>query len=115
MAQEGGADAMDHDRLFKELLTTFFAEFVELFLPELGAYLDRDRLEFLDKEVFTDVTAGEKHEADIVVKAAFRSPAGPPEAFFLVHIENQASREPEFGKRMFRYFARLHEKHDLPV
>jgi hypothetical protein len=27
---------MDHDRLFKELLTTFFVEFLELFFPETG-------------------------------------------------------------------------------
>ena len=31
---------MDHDRLFKELLTTFFVEFVELFFSELAAYPD---------------------------------------------------------------------------
>ena len=30
---------MDHDRLFKQLLTTFFVEFIELFLPELSAHL----------------------------------------------------------------------------
>lgn len=102
---------IDHDRLFKELLTTFFVEFVELFLPDVSAYLDRDSLEFLDKEVFADVTAGERHEADLVVKAAFRGQG----AFFLVHVENQAKAQEGFAKRMFRYFARLHEKHDLPV
>jgi hypothetical protein len=41
---------MDHDRLFKQLLTTFFAEFVELFLPEISGYLDRDSIHFLDKK-----------------------------------------------------------------
>jgi predicted transposase YdaD len=103
--------ALDHDRLFKELITTFFVEFVELFLPEVRAYLDRNSVEFLDKEVFTDVTEGERHEADIVVKARFRE----EDAFFLIHVENQASAQPEFGRRMFRYFARLYEKHGLPV
>lgn len=49
---------MDHDRLLKELLTTFFIEFLELFFPELLQYLDRDSVEFLDKEIFTDVTEG---------------------------------------------------------
>lgn len=33
---------MDHDRLFKELLTTFFLEFVDLFLPAVGAALGRE-------------------------------------------------------------------------
>lgn len=73
---------IDHDRLFKELLTTFFIEFLELFLPEVLAYLERDSIQFLDKEVFTDVTAGERYEADLIVKAKFRG----QEAFFLIHV-----------------------------
>jgi hypothetical protein len=28
---------MDHDRLFKELLTNFFFEFIELFVPQMAA------------------------------------------------------------------------------
>ena len=55
---------MDHDRLFKELLTTFFLDFLQLFCPELAEYLDPGSVEFLDKEVFTDVTHGERHEVD---------------------------------------------------
>jgi hypothetical protein len=27
---------IDHDRLFKELLTEFYADFIELFLPDLA-------------------------------------------------------------------------------
>ncbi|HEY3268950.1 MAG TPA: DUF4351 domain-containing protein [Armatimonadota bacterium] len=102
---------MDHDRLFKELLTTFFVEFVDLFLPDVAGYLNPGSLEFLDKEVFTDVTSGDRHEADLVVKAAFAD----REAFFLIHVETQSSRHAEFPRRMFRYFARLHEKFALPV
>ena len=30
----GAVLAIDHDRLFKELLTTFFVEFLELFFPK---------------------------------------------------------------------------------
>ena len=43
---------IDHDRLFKELLTTFFLEFVDLFFPEVSAYLERESWVFLDKEGF---------------------------------------------------------------
>ena len=46
---------MDHDRIFKELLKHFFVEFVDAFLPDVAAYLDPTSLEFIDKEVFTDV------------------------------------------------------------
>lgn len=102
---------MDHDRLFKQLLTTFFVEFIELFLPGLSAHLQRDSIEFLDKEVFTDLTGGERHEVDLLARARLED----TDAFFLIHVENQATRQPEFGQRMFRYFARLHEKYGLPV
>src|SRR5436190_4424035 len=102
---------IDHDRLFKELLTTFFVEFVDLFFPAVSAYLEPGSLEFLDKEMFTDVTSGEKHEADIIVKARFRG----GDAYFLLHVENQEEPQTVFPQRMFRYFARLHEKYALPV
>lgn len=32
-----------------------------------------------------------------------------------MHVESQAGPETDFAGRMFRYFARLHEKHGLPV
>ncbi len=97
---------MDHDRLFKELLNNFFLEFVELFLPDVSAYLDKDAAVVpLDKEVFTDVTRGDRHEVDLLMKVKFREEM----AFFLVHIENQATAQADFPKRMFRYFARLTE------
>jgi hypothetical protein len=102
---------MDHDRLFKELLTTFFAEFIDLFLPGLSAFLVRDSFEFMDKEVFTDVTEGSRHEADLVVKARFKD----GNALFLIHLETQSRHQHGFPRRMFMYFARLHEKYGLPV
>ena len=103
---------MDHDRLFKELLTTFFTEFIDLFLPDISAALDRTvEVVPLDKEIFTDVTQGETHEVDVVMQARFRG----EDTFFLIHVENQASAQTDFPKRMFRYFARLSERYDLPV
>ena len=105
------ANAIYHDWLFKKLLSTFFLDFLNLFYPEVLTYLDPSSLVFLDKEVLTDVTSGEEHIVDVLVKARLRG----QESFFLVHVENQASTEPAFGTRMFRYFARLHEEHALPV
>lgn len=53
---------IDHDRLFRELLITFFVEFLELLFPQVVSYLERQPLEFLDKEIFTDdVTTGEQY------------------------------------------------------
>ena len=104
-------EAIDHDRLFKELLTTFFVEFVEAFLPDVAAYLDPASVEFLDKEVFTDITEGNKYESDILVRARFQG----QEAFFLILVENQSSAQSEFPERMFNYVARFWEKYRLPI
>ena len=52
--------AIDHDRLFKELQTTFFVEFLELFFPKLAESLDRDSIEFLSQEYFANVLEGDK-------------------------------------------------------
>ena len=104
-------DDVDHDRLFKDLVTEFFTDFIDLFFPEVSKYLDQDSVQFLDKKVFTDVTSGDRHEVDVLAKAKFKG----QDTFFLVHIESQATAQADFPRRMFRYFARLHEKHDLPV
>ncbi|WP_334826071.1 hypothetical protein [Nostoc sp.] len=32
---------IDYDRLFKELISTFFVEFLDLFLPQVVSQIDR--------------------------------------------------------------------------
>jgi predicted transposase/invertase (TIGR01784 family) len=102
---------IDHDRLFKELLSTFFVEFLDLFLPQVVSQIDRDDIQFLPQEVFTDVTSGEKKEIDLLVQVRYQQ----QDTCFLIHVENQSYTETAFAKRMFKYFARLHEKYDLPI
>ncbi len=104
-------ESIDHDALFKQLLRTFFFEFLELFLPDVAAYVERDSITFLDKEIFTDVKGKKKHVADLVAQARFRG----RDAFFLLHTEPMARTEPDFPGRMFGYFARLLEEYALPI
>ena len=102
---------INHDQLFKELLTTFFVEFLELFFPSILEYLDTNTIKFIDKELFTDLTQGEKKIADIVALAKFQG----QDYSFLIHIENQASNDTEFNRRMFRYFSSLFLKYNRPI
>src|SRR5512132_2400606 len=103
---------VDHDRLFKELLSTFFLDFLALFAPLLRQEVEPAApVEFLEKELYTDVVAGERHEVDLLVKLRRRG----GESFVLVHVENQATAEVEFRRRMFRYFARIEARHGLDV
>lgn len=105
---------VDHDRLFKQLLSTFFLEFLDLFAPELAREVEPGSVEFLDKETFTDAVAGDHHIVDLLARVRVRGTSG----CVLVHVEPQA-RENEikkFPQRMFRYFAGLEARHpDVPI
>jgi hypothetical protein len=102
---------INHDQLFKQLLTTFFLEFLELFFPEILPYLDRESLQFIDKELFTDITQGKQKVLDIVALAKFQE----QNYSFLIHLENQASNQPDFNQRMFCYFCSLYLKYNFPI
>ena len=102
---------IDHDRLFKELLETFFAEFMQLFFPDAYQAIDFTHLKFLQQEVFTDVTAGERHEVDIIVETRLKEEPG----LILVHVEPQSYVQKNFNERMFIYYSRLYEKHQRKI
>jgi predicted transposase/invertase (TIGR01784 family) len=110
--QEDNTDnAIDHDGLFKQLLSTFFIEFIELFFPEILEYLDRKKLEFIDKELVTDVTTGNRKILDLLVKSRFQN----QNYHFLIHVEHQSTNLTNFNRRMFHYFAELERKHSTLV
>jgi predicted transposase/invertase (TIGR01784 family) len=97
----------DHDRLFKELLSTFFLEFLELFLPQVAIAIEPDSVKFLPQEYFADLTAGEKKIIDLLAQVRL---AGQ-EVGFLIHLEAQSSSQSDLARRMFFYFSRLHQKY----
>jgi hypothetical protein len=41
-------ETTDHDQLFKQLLSTFFLDFLDLFFPEVLTYLEPDSLIFVE-------------------------------------------------------------------
>jgi hypothetical protein len=49
---------IDHDQLFKQLIETFFVEFIQFFAPALTEYLDLTQLTFLPQQYFTDILDG---------------------------------------------------------
>ncbi len=106
------APAVDHDRFFKELITTFLLEFLLLFFPKLAESLDPDSIEFLSQEHFDNLLDGDQYLADIVVKARFK---GDDDAFFLIHVEHQSTAPANFPRRFFRYYSAIFEKHGVPV
>jgi Domain of unknown function (DUF4351) len=109
---------IDHDQLFKQLISTFFLEFLDLFAPELAVNIDRDNLEFLPQEYFTDIIEGDRRAMDLVVRINLRRRPNEPEVgkvWAIIDCEHQSSSEANFQRRMFFYFAQLHRKYLEPV
>jgi predicted transposase/invertase (TIGR01784 family) len=99
--------SQSHDQSFKELISTFFMEFLELFVPEVAMTIDPTSIKFLQQEYFTDLVEGETKIVDLLAEV---KQAGQ-DATFLVHIEPQSTSQSVFPQRMFFYFSRLHQKH----
>lgn len=96
---------MDDNRLFKELLTTFFAEFMELFFPDAAEAIDLKQVNFIQQEIFTDIMEVDRHEVDILVETRLKGQTG----LILVHVEPQAYVQKNFNERMFIYYSRLYK------
>ncbi len=60
--------SIDHDQNFKELISTFFLEFLELFLPEIARTIDPHSITFLQQEYFADLVEGEEKIIDLLVE-----------------------------------------------
>lgn len=65
-------ESIDHDGLFKELIETFFWEFLDLFLPQVLDYVERGPVTFLYQEVFSSIGAEEKRIIDLLAQVQFR-------------------------------------------
>ncbi|MFK7693274.1 Rpn family recombination-promoting nuclease/putative transposase [Paenibacillus sp. HJGM_3] len=99
--------AIDHDRLFKELIQTFFHEFMEVFFAEVHESIDFNPLTFLSEELFTDLVAGERRRVDLLAETKLRG----EEVLIIVHVEPQSYFQKDFAERMFIYSSRLFEKY----
>ena len=75
---------LEHDQIFKQIVESFFREFMELFCPDEAALIDFQHVEFLREEFFTDVRRGRHKRLDLVVKVGLKKGG---EHFILVHFE----------------------------
>lgn len=103
-----------HDQLFKELIRTFFAEFLPLVAARAVERLDPARSTFLDKETFTDIPKGERRELDLVALVPRRASSSSPSSA-IVHVEIEAVARPGMGQRLWSYARQLRLRHFHPV
>src|SRR5690625_3922675 len=99
----------DHDRLFKQLIKTFFEEFLEAFFPELHEQIDFKEIIHLSEEVFK--YDGDKRVLDLVVEVKWKE----TDAVIVVHIEPQSSVQRNFNERMFKYYGLLYNTLEKPI
>jgi hypothetical protein len=95
---------MSHDQTFKNLLRTFFYDFLTLFLPEIAANVDPKDIEFVNTEDFTDWPVGPRRAADLVARV---TPHNQGPLVVLVHTEIEAEPDADFGFRLWEYNAML--------
>ncbi len=105
----------DYDSPWKEILTSYFPDFMAFFFPDAYADINWERgYVFLDKElrqVTRDAELG-RRLADKLVKVWRKD---GEEIWVLVHVEIQGSEEGKFAKRMFVYNYRIFDRYDHPV
>jgi hypothetical protein len=109
---------IDHDQLFKTLLSTFFLEFLELFAPDLASYIDRSSLEFLPQEYFTDLIDGNQQAMDLVARVMLKRRPNEPDVgkvSVIINCEHESSSKANFDRRLFFYFAQLYREYLEPV
>ncbi|UJL48301.1 transposase [Virgibacillus sp. NKC19-16] len=100
-----------HDQLFKQLINTFFEEFLEAFFPEVHWNVDFTAITPLPGEVFTDLIDDKTRRLDIVVETKLKD----VETVLIIHVEPQSYTETDFHERMYHYFSLLYNKYRKPI
>jgi hypothetical protein len=100
-----------HDQLSKNLLKTFFADFLRLIDPDSAARLRAGEASFLDKETFTDWPAGDRREMDLLAEV----PVDGEERPLLVHVEIETEFRSGMERRIWQYYMMLRLRHELDV
>jgi len=100
-----------HDQLYKELISTFFQEFLDVFFPEVHKHINFQRIKPLSEEVFTNLLDGDARRLDIVIETSLKD----TDIMIIVHIEPQSYRQTDFNERMYHYFSLLYNKYKKPI
>lgn len=103
------------DTPWKDVLDSFFQEFMELFFPDINLEIDWTKgYEFLDKELskISKDTATGKRLVDKLIKVWCLN---GQETWVLLHLEIQGQKEKDFQTRMFTYYYRLFDRYHKPI
>ncbi|MEK3888283.1 transposase [Bacillus sp. FSL K6-3431] len=111
LAREDSTQYIYHDQLFKQLIHTYFAEFLEVFFPEVHDQVDFSLIKPLSEEMYTDLIDGESRKADIVIETKLKG----HDTLIIIHVEPQSYGQKDFNKRMYHYFSLLYNRYRKPI
>ena len=101
-----------HDALWKGLLQVYFADFLELAVPEVAKELRPAKHRILEQESFADLPKGKKALLDLLAEVSSAQGSG---GLVLVHTEVEHRFGQPMDSRMERYFFHLRLKYDRPI
>ena len=102
---------IDHDTLWKMVITRLFKQFLAFGLPEV--YADADfsvESEFLEQELPKLVADGKKKGKRISDKLVKLRLKVGKDIWLFIHVEVQSTFETDFNQRMHTYFYRILDK-----
>ncbi|WP_342746749.1 hypothetical protein [Virgibacillus phasianinus] len=111
LVREHTTQYLPHDQLFKELIHTFFEEFLEVFFPDVHHHIDFTSSNPLPDEMFTDLLKGKSRKADIVIETKLKE----TDTLLIIHVEPQSYGQTNFHERMYEYFSLLYNKYRKPI
>ena len=106
-----------NDILWKVMLEEVFDDLLRFVFPRADQVFDMKRgFSFLDKELAEMYPKPEKKsETKFVDKLVKVYQKDGSEEWVLCHVEVQGKDEPEFAKRMFKYYCRIFDRFDRPL
>ena len=105
----------EYDSPWKDILESYFEDFMAFFFPEIHAEIDWARgYVFLDQEL-SQITRDAEVGKKIVDKLVKVWKLTGEETWVLLNVEIQSQEESVLGERVFTYFYRLKDKFNLPI
>lgn len=101
-----------HDQLAKDLVRTFFRDFVGLTAPEAASRLRLEEASFLDTQSTTDWPAGRRRELDLLARIPSCTFGEKP---VLIHVEIERRARSGMNLRMWLYYMQLRLRHGILV
>lgn len=111
LVREDPNQYIHHDQLFKQLLRTFFAEFLEAFLPKVYEYVDFSTVTLLSEQLYTDLIEGKSQTVDLMFETKVKN----EDTIIIIHVEPQSYPQSNFHERMFQYFTLIYNREKRPI